>query len=173
MNFTEMSFNHICPDNFYDNSNIKEKLLIFSILTIEFIFTNIYYGLEYYFNNTYMCLLSIYVLYKLQQIHLHLHEIIEKLSQRENLVQVQPKNIDNNFINDIKNIINSDDRSAKNFEHKETSFVFNEKTKKVVGKQNPDGTITPLTVEDINMCNKFKFEYQIPFNLQEQDKFTS
>ena len=52
-------------------------------------------------------------MYKLQQIHLHLHEIIEKLSQRENLVPVQPKNIDNNFINDIKNIINSDDRSAK------------------------------------------------------------
>jgi hypothetical protein len=57
-----------------------------------------------------------------------------------------------------------------NFEHKETSFVFNEKTQKVVGKQNPDGTITPLTVEDINMCNKFKFEYQIPLNLQEQDE---
>jgi hypothetical protein len=57
-----------------------------------------------------------------------------------------------------------------NFEHKETSFVFNEKTQKVVGKQNPDGTITPLTVEDINICNKFKFEYQIPLNLQEQDE---
>jgi len=172
MNFTEMSFNHICPDNFYDNSNIKEKLLIFSILTIEFIFTNIYYGLEYYFNNTYMCLLSIYVLYKLQQIHLHLHEIIEKLSQRENLVQVQPKNIDNNFINDIKNIINSDDRSAKKIIL--ISSLINKlklvtKAPSIVHRN----TFGNFAVEDINMCNKFKFEYQIPFNLQEQDKFTS
>lgn len=57
-----------------------------------------------------------------------------------------------------------------NFEHEETRFVFNEKTQKVVGKQNPDGTVYPLTVEDINICNKFKFEYQIPLNLQDQDE---
>lgn len=57
-----------------------------------------------------------------------------------------------------------------NFEHEETHFVFNEKTQKVVGKQNPDGTLLPLTVDDINICHKFKFEYQIPVNLQDQDE---
>lgn len=57
-----------------------------------------------------------------------------------------------------------------NYEHEETRFVFNEKIQKVIGKQNPDGTVLPLTVEDINICKKFKFDYQIPLNLQDQDE---
>ena len=55
-----------------------------------------------------------------------------------------------------------------NFEHLETSFVFNQKTA-VYGKQNVDGSIAPLTVEDINICNKYKFSFEIPANLQQQD----
>ena len=82
MNFTEMSFSNICPDNYYVNFSeninyVEEKLLIFSILATDFIFTIIYYGLEYYFNNTLhvnLCLISLYVLYKLQQIHLLLQK---------------------------------------------------------------------------------------------------
>ena len=53
----------------------------------------------------------------------------------------------------------------QNFEHEETSFVFDNKEKKVYGKQNPDGSIAPLTKEDINLCNKYKFSYIIPDNL--------
>jgi hypothetical protein len=53
----------------------------------------------------------------------------------------------------------------QNFEHEETSFVFDNKDKKVYGKQNPDGSIAPLTKEDINLCNKYKFSYVIPDNL--------
>ena len=53
----------------------------------------------------------------------------------------------------------------QNFEHEETSFVFDNKDKKVYGKQNPDGSIAPLTKEDINLCNKYKFSYIIPDNL--------
>jgi hypothetical protein len=54
-----------------------------------------------------------------------------------------------------------------NFEHEETKFVF-DKDKKVYGKQNPDGTIEPLTKEDINLCNKYKFSYYIPDNLDKK-----
>ena len=56
-----------------------------------------------------------------------------------------------------------------NFEHEETSFVF-DKDKKVYGKQNSDGSIKPLSKEDIDLCNKYKFSYYIPDNL---DKKTS
>ena len=50
-------------------------------------------------------------------------------------------------------------------EHSETSFVFDKK-KRVFGRQNhEDGTIDDLTKDDINICNKYKFTYVIPSNL--------
>ena len=39
-----------------------------------------------------------------------------------------------------------------NFEHKETGFVIDPKTKKVFGKQNEDGEVLELTIEDIDLC---------------------
>lgn len=56
-----------------------------------------------------------------------------------------------------------------NFEHQETGFVFNNKTQKVYGKQNEDGTIEDLTSEDIDLCNKYKFSYIIPENLDKKN----
>ena len=58
-----------------------------------------------------------------------------------------------------------------NYEHPETSLIFDDKTKKVIGKQNDDGTVSSITRSDIDMCNKFKFQYEIPLNLNE-DKIT-
>ena len=52
-----------------------------------------------------------------------------------------------------------------NHEHPETSFVFDPKTKKVTGKQNENGQVDPLTEEDIDICNKYKFSYVLPDNL--------
>jgi hypothetical protein len=57
----------------------------------------------------------------------------------------------------------------ENFEHSETSFVFNNKTQKVYGKQNSDGSVSNLTAEDIDICNKYKFSYYIPENLDKID----
>ena len=57
-----------------------------------------------------------------------------------------------------------------NHEHTETSFIFDKKSKKVIGKQNPDGSIDELTEEDINLCNKHKFEYVLPNNLDKNSK---
>ena len=56
-----------------------------------------------------------------------------------------------------------------NFEHEETSFLFNNKTQKVYGKQNKDGSVSDLTYEDINLCNKYKFSYYIPENLDKKE----
>ena len=52
-----------------------------------------------------------------------------------------------------------------NLEHPETSLVFNRKTEHVIGKQNDDGTICSLTDEDIQLCKKFKFKFDVPENL--------
>lgn len=55
-----------------------------------------------------------------------------------------------------------------NFEHFATKLVLvgvNEKTSKVVGKQKDDGTVAPLTEEDIELCKQYKFNYEIPENL--------
>jgi len=57
-----------------------------------------------------------------------------------------------------------------NHEHPETSFVFDPKTKKVIGKQNENGEIDPLTEEDIDLCNKYKFSYVLPDNLDSNTK---
>lgn len=57
-----------------------------------------------------------------------------------------------------------------NMEDPRTSFVFDRKTKKVIGKQLENGTIAELTKEDINMCNREKYEYVLPSNLDRQSK---
>ena len=56
-----------------------------------------------------------------------------------------------------------------NFEHFETGLVFSKLDKKVIGKQNEDGTIRELTKNDIEICNKFKFKYIIPENLNNKE----
>ncbi len=43
-----------------------------------------------------------------------------------------------------------------NYEHAETHLVFSS-DKKVVGRQLPDGTVAPLTEEDIEVCKEYKF----------------
>lgn len=57
-----------------------------------------------------------------------------------------------------------------NFEHPESKLVFDEKTKIVIGKQNDDGTVDELSPDDIDTCNKYKLEYNMPFNLDLKTK---
>lgn len=52
-----------------------------------------------------------------------------------------------------------------NYEHTETGFIFSDKS--VIGKQDKDGSIKPLNKEDIETCNKYKFQFIIPTNLSE------
>jgi hypothetical protein len=55
-----------------------------------------------------------------------------------------------------------------NFEHAETSLIFDRNTQKVIGKQNPDGTVDELGDVEINICKKFKFSYDLPENLDKK-----
>lgn len=52
-----------------------------------------------------------------------------------------------------------------NYEHSETSFVFDQSTHTVIGKQSDTSEVLPLTKEDIDVCNQYKFLYDIPYNL--------
>ena len=56
-----------------------------------------------------------------------------------------------------------------NLEHLETLFVFDAKSKKVIGKQKEDGSIQDLVLEDIDLCNKYKFNYILPQNLNNKN----
>ena len=56
-----------------------------------------------------------------------------------------------------------------NFEHFETGLVFNKKEQKVVGMQEKNGDIRPLTTQDIELCNKYKFSYELPEMLDDVD----
>lgn len=53
--------------------------------------------------------------------------------------------------------------------HSNTFLVFDNKTHKAYGKQNSDGTISKLTKDDIDTCNKYKFSYVLPDNLDDDE----
>lgn len=55
-----------------------------------------------------------------------------------------------------------------NYEHVESGLIFNKHTKKVIGKQHSDGQIIELSHSDINLCNKYKFPYNLPENLNKK-----
>ena len=56
-----------------------------------------------------------------------------------------------------------------NYEHTKTGLILDKFDKKVIGKQsvdsNGDSLILPLTSEDIEQCNFYKFDYVLPVNL--------
>ncbi len=52
-----------------------------------------------------------------------------------------------------------------NYEHKETGFVFDSKTDEVIGKQHPDGTIIPLSVNDIELCKENNWSFKVSTKL--------
>ena len=55
-----------------------------------------------------------------------------------------------------------------NYEHPESGLVFDKQTKKVIGKQNDDGSIDDLNAELVDLCNKHKFEYELPTDLDKK-----
>lgn len=55
-----------------------------------------------------------------------------------------------------------------NFMHPESKLVFSKAGENVIGKQNDDGSIDDLTPEDINICNKYKFAFTMPENLDKK-----
>ncbi len=54
-----------------------------------------------------------------------------------------------------------------NFEHSDTSLLFDKKSEKVIGRQLPDGQIAQLRENDIEACYKYKFDFIVPDNLNQ------
>ena len=104
-------------------------------------------------------------------------ELIARLSGAEEKVSAPKASSKKQVVNDvpvIKNLVAKIPtipirrNQFGNFEHAETSFIFDSKTQKVTGKQKDDGAVEPLCSEDINICNKYKFLYELPENLDKK-----
>lgn len=52
-----------------------------------------------------------------------------------------------------------------NFMHIPTKLVFNKKTGKAYGRQQDDGTVSDLDMDDIEQCKRYNYQYTIPENL--------
>ena len=46
------------------------------------------------------------------------------------------------------------------FEHLDTHFVLNPDTKRVEGKQTPEGEVIPLVADDLGLCREYGFEWE-------------
>lgn len=52
-----------------------------------------------------------------------------------------------------------------NYTHHDSQLVFDPHQKRVIGVQIPNGTVRALMRCDIELCQKYKFQYNIPVNL--------
>ena len=76
----------------------------------------------------------------------------------------EKNNVLNNLVSKIPEIAIRRNNFG-NFEHPETNLVFDNSSKKVIGKQKKDGTIENLNKETIELCKQYKFNYDLPSNL--------
>jgi hypothetical protein len=58
-----------------------------------------------------------------------------------------------------------------NYEDIETGFVFDPTTELVIGRQQPSGEVTELTVEDIEQCRSLGWSYQLPDPLMTRNEW--
>ena len=77
---------------------------------------------------------------------------------KTNVIDIAIKNSERSIIKIRKNSFN-------NYTHESSSLVFDPNESIVIGKQTANGTVVELTVDDINTCNKLKFEYNLPDDL--------
>lgn len=56
-----------------------------------------------------------------------------------------------------------------NYEHPESSFIFDKVSQLVIGKQEDDGSVSELTEDDIETCKKYKFHYRPSKNLDKDN----
>ena len=52
-----------------------------------------------------------------------------------------------------------------NWEHQGSGILIDRDTRRAFAKQNPDGTQSPLTSEDIDLCKSIGFKYVLPDNI--------
>ena len=98
---------------------------------------------------------------------------VQQIQQEEKRMEEQKKAVVNPILKKISAtipLINIRRNKFNNFEDINTGFVFDNLSKKVIGKQSANGTVLELTKEDINICNKYKFQFVLPSNLDKNTK---
>jgi len=98
---------------------------------------------------------------------------VQQIQQEEKRMEEQKKAVVNPVVKKISAtipLINIRRNKFNNFEDINTGFVFDNLSKKVIGKQSANGTVLELTKEDINICNKYKFQFVLPSNLDKNTK---
>lgn len=98
---------------------------------------------------------------------------VQQIQQEEKRMEEQKKAVVNPIVKKISAtipLINIRRNKFNNFEDINTGFVFDNLSKKVIGKQSANGTVLELTKEDINICNKYKFQFVLPSNLDKNTK---
>lgn len=88
----------------------------------------------------------------------------KKIPAKTKKIQQQAENEMNIIkkLNESKPLITIRRNKFGNYEHEETSLVMDKETKKIIGKQNSDNSISELTAEDIETCKLWKFNYELP-----------
>ena len=86
-----------------------------------------------------------------------------KSKKQQDLAETEIKVIKK--LNETKPQIVIKRNSFGNYEHADTKLVMNRESKKIVGRQQDDGTVSPLTSEDIDNCKLWKLLYDLPANL--------
>ena len=69
----------------------------------------------------------------------------------------------------IPNAISVKQNKNGDYKHSPTNLIVCKDTKRVIGRETETGYI-PLTKEDIDLCHKFKLEYETPENLGTSDE---
>ena len=87
------------------------------------------------------------------------HVIIKRLIDHENGSQKSLKQNIKKAVVEIKR------NKWNNYVHTDSDLVFNNTSQKVIGKQNSDGSISELTIDDINICKQLGFKFILPENL--------
>lgn len=87
--------------------------------------------------------------------------ILKKENKKENIVDKLDLSLNSVIIK--KN-------SFGNYVHSPTKFVFNKDNKSVVGKEDEEGQILQLDKNDIDICNKYKFKFVVPEDLNTKDE---
>ena len=86
--------------------------------------------------------------------------IIKEQNKKENIVEKLDLSLNSVIIK--KN-------SFGNYVHSPTKFVFNKDNKSVIGKEDDEGQIVSLDKNDIDICNKYKFKFVVPEDLNNKD----
>ena len=57
-----------------------------------------------------------------------------------------------------------------NFEDASTGFVIDPSSSKVIGRQKANGTVSPLTKEDVQECIRLKLPFDLPLSLDDENE---